>query len=86
MQCPQSSFLSVMLVGADENNRLAIGALYSAREHPAIQDSPAELFGARTRLYLEMEMDRPTIATTQAAVIISAFESANGHDSRGELI
>ncbi|KIW94685.1 uncharacterized protein Z519_04662 [Cladophialophora bantiana CBS 173.52] len=66
-----------------ENAVLAIGALYSTRRHPAIQDSPSDFFGARTRLYLETEMDRPTIATTQAAVILSAFESANGHDSRG---
>jgi len=28
-------------------------------------------------------MDSPTIATTQAACILSALESANGHDSRG---
>jgi hypothetical protein len=64
---------------------LAIGALYSSRRHPAIQDSPSDFFGARTRLYLEMEMDRPTMATTQAAVILSAFESANGRDSRGQF-
>ncbi|KAK5194966.1 hypothetical protein LTR92_005096 [Exophiala xenobiotica] len=66
-----------------ENAILAIGALYSARQHSAIQESASDLFGARTRLYLEVEMDRPTIATTQAATILSAFESANGHDSRG---
>ncbi|OQV03672.1 Fungal Zn2-Cys6 binuclear cluster domain-containing protein [Cladophialophora immunda] len=78
-----SGYETALFSPALENAVLAIGALYSTRRHPAIQDSASDFFGARTRLYLETEMDRPTIATTQAAVILSAFESANGHDSRG---
>ncbi|OAG42045.1 hypothetical protein AYO21_03780 [Fonsecaea monophora] len=76
-------FETALFSPALENAVLAVGALYSTRRHPAIQDSASDFFGARTRLYLETEMDRPTIATTQAAVILSAFESANGRDSRG---
>ncbi|KAK5000697.1 hypothetical protein LTR66_000488 [Elasticomyces elasticus] len=61
---------------------LAMGAFYSKRDHPGIEERPSDFFAARTRIYLEIEMDSPTLATTQAAMILSAHEAAKGRDSR----
>lgn len=61
-----------------------MGALYTEQPHYLIQNEPSEFFAARTRLLFEMEMDCPTIATTQAAYILSALEAAQGHHSRGK--
>ena len=60
-----------------------MGAFYSSRDHQSIEERPSDFFAARTRILLEIEMDSPTLATTQAAIILSAHESANGRDSRG---
>lgn len=67
---------------AYEADRLATGAYYSKRDHASIEERPSDFFAARTRIFLEIEMDSPTLATTQAAMILSAHEAANGRDSR----
>jgi len=74
--------MSVSSLTANNINRLATGAFYSKRDHPSIDERASDFFAARTRIFLEIEMDSPTLATTQAAMILSAHESANGRDSR----
>ncbi|KAK5000898.1 hypothetical protein LTR66_000315 [Elasticomyces elasticus] len=61
---------------------LAMGAFYSKQDHSGIEERPSDFFAARTRIYLEIEMDSPALATTQAVMILSAHEAANGRDSR----
>jgi len=65
------------------NFRLAIGATFDPDGHPDIPDKPAEFFAFRAKALLEIEMDKPTLSTLQAVLVLSAHEGANGRDSRG---
>jgi hypothetical protein len=38
----------------------------------------------RAKVLLDIEMDSPTVATTQALATLSAHEAAYARDSRGE--
>jgi len=60
-----------------------IGAAYADRSHPSIPDAADEFFGFRTKAYLDIEIDSPTIATAQALLVLSSHEAAHARDSRG---
>jgi hypothetical protein len=68
------------------NAILAVGAAYATRGHPSIPKEycPSEFFAFRSRTFLDIEMDSPTLATVQALLILSAHEAAEARDSRGE--
>jgi hypothetical protein len=80
--CWSKALISYPLSRAKKVHRLATGAFYSQRDHPRIDERPSDFFAARTRIFLEIEMDSPTLATIQAAMILSAHEAADGRDSR----
>jgi len=65
--------------------RYAIGAAYDSRPHPLIHhaDLP-EYFANRAKAYLDIEMDRPSLATLQGIAILSAHEGGQARDSRGK--
>jgi hypothetical protein len=64
--------------------RLSVGALYSPLDHSAVKSNPSDFFAARAKAYLDVELDSPSIATLQAVLVLSAYEAANGRDSRGK--
>ncbi|KAF2484935.1 fungal-specific transcription factor domain-containing protein [Neohortaea acidophila] len=68
-----------------ENSILTTGALYSSRTHPGISGPVSEFFNARARIYLDLEMDSPSLATAQAFLVLAAHEAANCRDSRAWL-
>lgn len=67
-----------------ENAVLAVGAAYSSRRLPGVDDPP-EFFAYRAKVLLEIELDSPNIATLQALGTLSVHEGAIGRDSRGWL-
>ncbi|OQV08552.1 Fungal Zn2-Cys6 binuclear cluster domain-containing protein [Cladophialophora immunda] len=67
-----------------ENAVLALGASYSSRRLPDV-DEPPEFFAYRAKILLEIEMDSPSMATIQALGTLSAHEAAFARDSRGWL-
>ncbi|KIW36803.1 uncharacterized protein PV06_10925 [Exophiala oligosperma] len=66
-----------------ENAVFAVGAAYTDRTHPAVNDATDEFFAFRSKTYLEIEVDSPTIATAQALLILSSHEAAHARESRG---
>lgn len=66
-----------------ENAILCVGAAYTDRVHSSIDDSVDEFFALRTKAYLDIEIDSPTIATVQALLILSSHEAAQTRESRG---
>jgi hypothetical protein len=66
--------------------RCAVGAAFETRFHPAFVTFPkslVELFADRTRKYLELELDNPSVATLQAISILTCHEVGNGNRGRG---
>lgn len=57
--------------------------MVTTSSHPDIPGSADEFFGFRTKAYLDIEIDSPTLATAQALLILSALEAAHSRDSRG---
>ncbi|OAL30959.1 hypothetical protein AYO22_01254 [Fonsecaea multimorphosa] len=67
--------------------------LYSPALRNAIQQNgahaslkhqePAEFFALRARVYLDVEMDSPCLATAQSTLLLAAYEFGRGLDSRG---
>ncbi|OQU97605.1 Fungal specific transcription factor domain-containing protein [Cladophialophora immunda] len=70
-----------------ENAILAVGASYASRRCANLPESldPSDFFGRRSKAFLDLEMDSPTIATLQTLLILSTLEAAAGRDSRGWL-
>ncbi|KIW21479.1 hypothetical protein PV08_02059 [Exophiala spinifera] len=66
-----------------ENAVFAVGAAYTDRMHPAVNEATDEFFAFRSKTYLEIEVDSPTIATAQALLILSSHEAAHARESRG---
>ncbi|KAH8817158.1 fungal-specific transcription factor domain-containing protein [Xylogone sp. PMI_703] len=66
-----------------ENAVYTIGAAFTDRTHPAIEDATDEFFGFRTKAYLDIEIDSPTISTAQALLVLSSHEAAHARESRG---
>ncbi|EXJ84397.1 hypothetical protein A1O3_05064 [Capronia epimyces CBS 606.96] len=66
-----------------ENAVFCIGSAYTDRSHPAIKEATDEFFAFRTKAYLEIEIDSPTIATAQAVLVLSSHEAAHARESRG---
>ncbi len=59
-----------------------------ARHHPAFVTFPrtlAEFFADRAKALVEIELDHPCIATTQALAVLSSHEVGAKRDSRGWL-
>jgi hypothetical protein len=48
-----------------------------------VKDSTDEFFAFRSKVYLDIEIDSPTIATAQALLILSSHEAAHARESRG---
>jgi hypothetical protein len=63
--------------------RFAIGAAYASTPHPLIHTDVPEFFASRAKVYLDIEMDSPTLATLQGLIILSAHEAGQARDSRG---
>lgn len=63
--------------------RYTIGTAYTDRSHPAVKDATDEFFAFRSKAYLDIEIDSPTIATAQALLILSSHEAAHARESRG---
>ncbi|EHK95994.1 putative Nitrogen assimilation transcription factor nit-4 [Glarea lozoyensis 74030] len=63
----------------------AFGALYETRRHPHLPTPLSEFFSAKAKLWLEVELDSPRVATIQALVIMSSYEAASTRDARGWL-
>jgi hypothetical protein len=59
--------------------------MYSTPDSDRFHTSPPEFFASRTKVYLDIELESPSIATAQATVVLSCFECAAGQDSRGIL-
>ncbi|KAK5204078.1 hypothetical protein LTS03_009873 [Exophiala xenobiotica] len=66
-----------------ENAVFTIGSAYTDRTHPGVNDATDEFFAFRSKIYLEIEIDSPTIATAQALLILSSHEAAHARESRG---
>ncbi|KAJ5939308.1 hypothetical protein N7466_002442 [Penicillium verhagenii] len=70
------------------NAMCALGSAFESRYHPTFVTFPktlVEFFGDRAKSLLEIELDRPCVATVQALVILSNHEIGNGKDARGWL-
>ena len=67
------------------SSRCAFGALYDARRHTDLPTPLSEFFMKRAKIWLEVELDSPRVATVQALVILSSFEAAQTRDARGWL-
>ena len=65
--------------------RCAIGALYEIRKHPHLPAPLSEFFSAKAKIWLEVELDSPRVATVQALVLMSSYEAARTRDARGWL-
>lgn len=65
-------------------DRFAVGARHTTRPHPSINGSSGELFVNRAKVYLNLELESPTLATIQALVLLCEYEAAEGRDSQGE--
>ena len=68
--------------------RCAVGAAFESRYHPTFVTFPKSLvsfFVDRSRMFLEGELDDPTVATIQAIMVLSCHEVGNGNKSRGWL-
>jgi hypothetical protein len=64
-------------------SRLAIGCAYGPRVHSLLPDNSSEFFSSRAKVFLDIEMDSPTVATIQALLILASHEAAQIRDSRG---
>jgi hypothetical protein len=74
------------LVGSTDFSSLATGSRYSSDEYLNIPDKPSEFFAYRAKALLDIEMDKPTLSTLQAVIIISMTEGAAGRESRGKRV
>ncbi|WAO92009.1 Fungal-trans domain-containing protein [Fusarium falciforme] len=75
----ESNFYSPAL----ENAVLSTGAMHTTRQNPSIMDDPCKFFASRAKVYLDLELQTPTIATLQALVLLCEYEAAQGRDSQG---
>lgn len=66
-----------------ENAVLCVGSAYTDRSFAGIDQPVDEFFALRSKAYLDIEIDSPTIATAQALVILSSHEAAHTRESRG---
>ncbi|KAI8665446.1 Fungal-trans domain-containing protein [Fusarium sp. Ph1] len=66
-----------------ENAIFSIGAIHTMRQHPSIMGNACKLFASRAKVYLDLELQTPTIATLQALVLLCEHEAAQGRDSQG---
>ncbi|KAK7885116.1 hypothetical protein LTR67_010607 [Exophiala xenobiotica] len=67
------------------NAIFAVGAAYSNSSPSTLPPDPGEFFASRSKAYLDIEMDSPSIATLQALLILSFHEAAQTRDARGWL-
>ncbi|KAH8691881.1 fungal-specific transcription factor domain-containing protein [Talaromyces proteolyticus] len=75
------SYYSELLVSA----MCAVGVAFTTRIIPELPSPMAEFFSSRAKALLEVEMDRPSVSTVQALVVLSAHEAAFTRDARGWL-
>lgn len=61
-----------------------MGACYSNLDRPNGEGNSSDFFAARARVYLDIELDSPSIATAQAVIVLCVYEGATGGDSRGK--
>ncbi|KAL2824866.1 fungal-specific transcription factor domain-containing protein [Aspergillus cavernicola] len=70
------------------NAMCALGSAFESRFHPTFVTFPKTLvdfFGDRAKLFLDLELDCPCVATVQAMVLLSSHEIGNGKEERGWL-
>ncbi|TDZ68175.1 Nitrogen assimilation transcription factor nit-4 [Colletotrichum trifolii] len=67
------------------NTMCAVGAAFDTRIHTDLPTPLSELFASRAKTLLDIEMERPRIATVQALSILSSHEAALTRDSQGWL-
>ncbi|KAH7268500.1 hypothetical protein B0J15DRAFT_391374 [Fusarium solani] len=75
----QSDFYSPAL----ENAIFSTGAMHTTRQHPSIMGGACRFFASRAKVYLDLELQTPTIATLQALVLLCEHEATQGRDSQG---
>ena len=66
----------------------AVGAAFETRFHPDFLTFPKSLVDYlvdRARVFLEEELNFPSVATVQAMMILSCHEVGNGNRTRGWL-
>ena len=66
----------------------AVGAAYEAKYHPTFTTYPrplAEFFADRAKILLEIELDSPCIATSQALCVLTSHEIVCKRDTRAWL-
>lgn len=69
-------------------DRYAVGAAFETRFHPDFLTFPKSLVDYlvdRARVFLEEELNFPSVATVQAMMILSCHEVGNGSRTRGWL-
>ncbi|OAP65610.1 hypothetical protein AYL99_01582 [Fonsecaea erecta] len=77
----RSSYLSETLINA----MCAFGAIYDTGRHENFPLPLTKFFAKRAKIWLDIELDSPRVATVQALVILSSFEAATTNDARGWL-
>ncbi|EXJ73871.1 uncharacterized protein A1O5_03633 [Cladophialophora psammophila CBS 110553] len=77
----RSSYLSETLINA----MCAFGAIYDTGRHENCPLPLPKYFAKRAKIWLDVELDSPRVATVQALVILSSFEAASTNDARGWL-
>ncbi|OQV02893.1 Fungal Zn2-Cys6 binuclear cluster domain-containing protein [Cladophialophora immunda] len=77
----RSSYLSETLINAI----CAFGAIYDTGRHENFPLPLPKFFAKRAKIWLDIELDSPRVATVQALVILSSFEAASTNDARGWL-
>lgn len=83
------SFFFVLGLNADSNcPRCSLGAAFETKHHPDFVTFPrslADFFADRAKALLEIELDAPCVATTQAMVVTSCHDMGRTRDARGWL-
>ncbi|KAF2095661.1 hypothetical protein NA57DRAFT_44435 [Rhizodiscina lignyota] len=67
----------------------SLGAAFEAKHHPSFVTFPkslADFFADRAKALLEIELDAPCVATTQAMVVTSCHDMGCTRDARGWMI
>ena len=58
--------------------------MHTTRQNPSIIGDACKFFASRAKVYLDLELQTPTIATLQALVLLCEHEAAQGRDSQGQ--
>ncbi|RSL51331.1 hypothetical protein CEP53_008465, partial [Fusarium sp. AF-6] len=77
-ECFLSSQESDFYSPALENAIFSAGAMHTTRQNPSIMGDTCKFFASRAKVYLDLELQTPTIATLQTLVLLCEHEAAQG--------